>query len=112
MDSFEWPADLLPDDAGVLGADDDPGRITRGLCSPRRELGAAPHRVLELGSVREDGVARARGRSDRTAQDQVPGDDEVGGQVLADRSRIRLDPGVELAPAGLLHALHAVALVA
>ena len=82
------------------------------LRAPRRKLGIPAHRVLELGTVREDRVARTRRRADGPAEDQVPGDHEIGGEVLADRAGVRPDPRVELGAAGLLHALHAVALVA
>ena len=56
-------------------------------------------------------VARAARRADRTAQDEVARDHEIGGQVRAERRGVGLDPGVQLGAARGLHLLHAVARV-
>ena len=55
--------------------------------------------------------APARG-ADRPAQQDVVAEDEVGGQLLAQGGRVRLDPVVELGARALLDELDLVALVA
>ena len=50
--------------------------------------------------------------ADRAAEQDVVREDEVGGQQLAQRRRVPLDPVVELGARAVLDELHLVALVA
>ena len=66
------------------------------LAPPRRQLGVAAHRVLELGAVRLDRERRAGRGADRPAEQDVVREDEVGRQQLAQRRRVRLDVALAL----------------
>ena len=99
----------LPD---VRRADEDRLRAAERLASPAGELLVAAHRVLELGAVRLDRVASAGCGPDRSAEEDVVAEDEVGRQLLAHRRGIALDPVVELGAGAVLHELDLVALVA
>ena len=71
----------------------------------------APHRVFELGPVGLDHVATAGRRSDGRPEQDVVDEDEVGGQALAQRGGVRVDPRVEVRARAVLHPLDLVALV-
>ena len=66
------------------------------LPPPRLQLRVAAHRVLELRAVRLDREARAARRADRAAEQDVVGEDEVGGELRAHRGRVQLDVALPL----------------
>ena len=83
------PDDLVEHLAGVLGADEDRLGTLERLPPPRRQLLVPAHRILELGAVRLHGEARAARGGDGAAEDHVVREDEIGGQALAERFRVR-----------------------
>ena len=85
--------------ADVRGADEDRLRARERFATPRRELRVAAHRVLELGAVRLDDVARAGRSRHRPPEQDVVREDDVGRQVLAQRRRVELDVALALRPA-------------
>ena len=87
-------------------------RAAESLASPAGELLVAAHRVLELGAVRLDRIAGAGRGPDRSAQEDVVAEDEVGRQLLAHRRCVALHPLVELVAGAVLHQLDLIALVA
>ena len=111
MHPLDVPAHFVHHLANVLRPHDHGSRALERLAAPPRERCVSAHRVLELGSVRLHDVARAGRGSDRPAEEHVVDEDEIGGQVLAQRGGIRLDPRVELGACALLNALHLVPLV-
>ena len=57
------------------------------------------------------GVPRASRTTDRATEKHVVAEEEIRRQVLAHRSGVRLDPGVELVARAVLQELHAIPLV-
>ena len=112
VDVLDVADDLVEHRADVFRADEDGSRLLERLPPPLGELGTPAQRVLELGAVRLDRERRSRRRSDRPAEEDVVGEDDVGRQVLAQRRGVRLDPALELLPRAVLDELHVVALVA
>ena len=74
----------------------------RRFSPPLLELGAAAHRILELGAVRLHAEALAARGADGPPMQDVVGEDEVGGQQLAQRCGVRIDVGVPLGLGELL----------
>ena len=111
MNPVDWPADLGECLADVLRAHDHGGGVAERLGAPRRELGVAAHRVLELRPVHRDRVARPGCRSYWAAEEDVAGEDEVGRQPFTNGRGVVFDPRFELAPRELLHELDPVAVV-
>ena len=106
------PGDVLEHVADVLGADEDGLGAGERLLPPRRELLVVAHRVLELGAVRLDRVARAARRRDGPAEQDMVGEDEVGRKVLAQRRRVRRHVALTLRNAQLREEAHLEPLVA
>ena len=90
--------DVLEHRADVRRADEDRLRARERLTSPGGELLVAAHRVLELGAVRLDHVARAGRRSHRPSGHDVVREDDVRRKMLAQRRRVELDVTVTLGP--------------
>ena len=83
----------LPD---VVGADDDRLGVRERSPPPRGQLLVAAHRVLELGAVRLDRVARTGRGGDRAAEQNVVREDEIGRQTLAQGRGVELDVALAL----------------
>ena len=109
MDVLDVPAYLFQHLADVRGADERGRGGGENLATPPLELGAAAHRVLELGAVRFHDVAGARRSADGSAEEHVVAEDEVGGKAFSHRRRVRLDPGVEPVVRAVLEQSHLVA---
>ncbi len=89
----------------VLRADEDSLSARERFASPRRELVVAAHRVLQLGAVRFDRVARTRRGGDRPAEQDVVREHEVGRQVLAQSCGVQLDIALTLGSREVLQQL-------
>ena len=87
---------LLEHGADMRRADEHRIRALEALPAPHLELRVAAHRVLELGAVRLDRVARAARCADRPAEQHVVREHDVGRQQLPERSRVRLDVALPL----------------
>jgi len=87
---------LLEHRADVRRPDEDRVGVCERLSAPARELRPAAHRVLQLGSVRLDREARAGRCGDRTAEQNVVREDEVGRQERAERRCVRVDVAIAL----------------
>src|SRR5439155_15359308 len=96
VDPVDVADDLLDDVTDVLRADEDRSGSGQRLSRPLRELGVAADRVLELGSVCLDRIARAGPRGDGSAEENVVGEDEVGRQVTPQGRRVQLDVALTL----------------
>ena len=90
--------DLVQHLADVLGADEDRRGGGESLFAPGRELLVAAHRVLQLGAVCLDRVARAGRRSHRPAEEDVVREDDVRREVFAERGGVQVDVAVTLLP--------------
>ena len=112
VDALDVTNDLLEDPSDVLGADEDRRGPRERLPPPRLQLRVSAHRVLELGAVRLDRVARAARRADRATQQHVVGEDEVGREQLPHGRRVLLDVSLPLLARQLLEQARLVALVA
>ena len=77
-------------------ADERGPRPGERLRTPRAEIRPPTHRVLELGAVRLDREGRPGCGPDGPAEQHVVDEHELGGQPLAHRSCVRLDPSLEL----------------
>ena len=104
--------DLLEHVADVLGAHEHGPGAGEGVPPPGRELLVAAHRVLELGAVGLDRVARAARGCDRPAEQDVVREHEIGGQVLAEGFRVGRHVCVALGLRQLRQAARVEALVA
>ena len=99
VDAVDVTDDVLEHLADVLRADEHRLRPRERLAPPRRQLLVAAHRVLELGAVRLDRVARAGRGADGPAEQDVVREDDVGRQALAQRRGVQLDVALALARA-------------
>ena len=90
--ALDVPDDVLQHVPDVGRADEDGLGARERFPPPRRQARVAAHRVLELGAVRLDRVARAGRGPDGAAEEDVVAEDEVGRQQLADRGGVALDP--------------------
>ena len=98
--------------ADVLRADEDGPGSGKRLLSPVRELLVAAHRILELGAVRLDRVARAACGRHGPAEQNMVGEDEIGGQVLAKGLGVRVHVALALGGGQIGKAAHLESLVA
>ena len=112
VDALDVTDDVLEHLADVLRAHEGRIRLRERLPAPRLELGAAAHRVLELGAVRLDAERRACCRADGGTHQDVVREDEVGGQQLAQRRGVRLDVRGALGAGEVLEELRAQSFVA
>ena len=90
VDALDVAADLLDDLADVRRADERRRRRGEHVPSPRLELRAAAHRVLELRAVRLDRVRSPRRPADRAAEQHVVA--EAGSRRGATPARPRRSP--------------------
>ena len=96
VNPVDVPDDLLQHPADVVRADVHRVGAAQRLRAPRRQLGVAAHRVLELRPVRLHPPARAGRGADRAAEQHVVREHEVGRQQLVHGARVRSDVGLAL----------------
>ena len=114
VDAVDVADDVLEHLADVRRADEDGLCALERFASPRgQQLRVAAHRVLELGAVGLDGVARA-GRSRRPAHRGGRGCRRRGrpAAARATAAALRSTQSSQLGPRAVLHELDLVALVA
>ena len=96
VDALDVADHLLEHRADMRRADESGCRLLKRRSPPGGQVGAAAHRVLELGAVRLDRVRSTGSRRNRPAEQDVVGEDEVGRQLGANRSGVRLDVALTL----------------
>ena len=83
--------DVLEHGADVRRADEDRLGTGERLAPPRRQLGVAAHRILQLRAVRLDSETRTAGGRDRTAEHDMIREHDVGRQLFTDRRGVQGD---------------------